>query len=84
MQVMGLPPPLDALRGHRDVGGFSKIRGTFLGVPITTIIVFEDLYWASPCFGTLQSKQKSQILEFTGLPSEAYSGIRKPKKRGEN
>ena len=29
-------------------GGFSKMRGTFLGVPIVRLIVFSGLYWGPP------------------------------------
>ena len=35
-------------RVTEDTWGFPKIRVTFLGVPITRIIVFWGLYWGPP------------------------------------
>ena len=32
---------------NQSTWGFPKIRGTFLGVPITRIVVFGGLYWDS-------------------------------------
>ena len=31
----------------RDIWGFSKIRGTILGVPVIRTVVFWGLYWGS-------------------------------------
>ena len=31
--------------------GVPKIRGTFLGVPVTRMIVYEGLYWGPPILG---------------------------------
>ena len=35
------------------MGGFPKIRGNLLGVPIIRTTVFWGLYWGSPYFGRL-------------------------------
>ena len=37
------------------IGGFPKIRGTLLGIPIIRTIVFGELYGGSPYFGKLPS-----------------------------
>ena len=41
-------------RVARPSRGISKIRGTFLGVPIILFIVFWGLYWGSPILGNYQ------------------------------
>ena len=38
-------------RSGAEIWGFPKIRGTFLGVPIISTIVFWGLYWGSPILG---------------------------------
>ena len=51
--------------------GFSKIRGTFLGVPIIKARVFEGLYWGPPYVGRLP------CIDCTGAPFAAFmdSGV---------
>ena len=36
---------------QRPIGGFPKIRGTILRVPIRRTIVFWGLYWGPPILG---------------------------------
>ena len=33
------------------IWGFPKIRGTFLGVPVTRIVVFGGPHWGTPILG---------------------------------
>ena len=54
---------------------FSKIRGTFLGVPIMRIIVFWGLYWGPLILGNYQigegQKFLQEILGSAGLSFES-------------
>ena len=39
---------------------FPKIRGTFLGVPMTRVFVYWDLYWGPPIYGNYHISSKSK------------------------
>ena len=47
----------DAL--NKSFGGFPKIRGTFLGVPIIRIIVYWGLYWGPHILGNYHFGNRS-------------------------
>ena len=42
---------METTRVYMCIWGFPKIRGTFLGVPITRTIVFWGLYWGTLILG---------------------------------
>ena len=45
---------IDLKRPYQSHGGFQKIRGPFLGIPTTGIIVFLGLFWGPLFFETLK------------------------------
>ena len=51
-----------------QMGGFPKIRGTFLGVPIMRFIVFWGLYWGPPILGNYHmGVSQNEVYLFGGL-----------------
>ena len=58
------------------IGGFPKIRGTIVGVPIIRTIIYWGLYWGPPILGNYHMlKLRQELSPFTAAALPTVDGV---------